>query len=97
MKIKSFRIPEQVILPGLVVTVRQVAPSALDLGGGTGAWIYNEEGMAVILLNKSKSLAVQRYTLLHELQHVMVDYLDQSIERYPRSFQTKQMCKAAKR
>lgn len=97
MKIKAFRIPEQIVLPGLIVKVRQVAPSELDLGGGSGAWIYDEEGLAVVLLNKRKSLAVQRYTLLHELQHVMVDYLDQSIERYPRSFQTKQMCKAAKK
>lgn len=97
MKIKTFRIPTQVILPGLVVKVRQVAPSELDLAGGSGAWVYDEDGLALILLNKRKSLAVQRYTLLHELQHVMVDYLDQSIERYPRAFQTKQMCKAAKR
>lgn len=95
MRIKSFRIPAQVVLPGLVVKVRQVAPSELDLGGGSGAWVYDEDGLALILLNKRKSLAVQRYTLLHELQHVMIDYLDQSIERYPKAFQTKQM--AAKR
>lgn len=97
MKIKAFRIPKQIVLPGLVVQVRQVGASDDVLDKATGAWYYDETGVAVILLNKRKSLAVQRYTLLHEMQHVMVDLLDQAIERYPRAFQTKQMAKAAKR
>jgi Zn-dependent peptidase ImmA (M78 family) len=96
MKIRSFRIPKQVVLPGLVVQVHQVPPKNQILDECSGAWIYDEKGTAVILLNKCKSLAIRRYTLLHELQHVMTDYLDQAIERYPRSFQTKQMARAAK-
>ena len=95
MKIVPFRIPKQVVLPGLVVQVR-TAPTK-EIEGNTGLWLYNEDGTALILLNASKSLAVQRYTLLHELQHVMTDYVDQALERYGRFIRTGAMARAAKR
>lgn len=89
MKVRAFRIPDQIVLPGLVVRVCVVPNEVLD--GDAGGWEYDEEGRAVITINRKFPLAVQRYILYHELQHVMVDLLDQAIERYPKAFQTKHM------
>jgi Zn-dependent peptidase ImmA (M78 family) len=87
VRIRPFRIPYSVSLPGLLVKVNVVPPDNDTLGGAYGAWAYDpKEGLAVILINGKKPLKVQRYSLLHELQHVLVDYLDQAIENHPHIF-----------
>lgn len=82
MKIREFRIPKAIVLPGLVVKVVQVPPS--DIPDCDGEWEYDTEGLAIIRLNKSLPMPVKRYTLIHELQHVMVDYLGQALNNYKR-------------
>ena len=91
MRIRAFRIPKQIVLPGLVVTVREVSDSNAD--GDCGWWEYDEAGTAVVYINKKYSLPVRRYTLYHELQHVMADLIDQGIERFPEIIQTKRMAR----
>lgn len=87
MFIKPFRIPKQIVLPGLVVQVRKVPRKEIE---ADGCWVYDPKTReAVVLIARDLGDAVQRYTLLHELQHVCVDLLDQAIERSPRYFKTK--------
>jgi Zn-dependent peptidase ImmA (M78 family) len=62
------------------------APNHVNLQGSYGSWEYDTNGLAVVYINKKVPLKVQRYTLLHELQHVMVDYLDQAIEKHRHIF-----------
>lgn len=94
MKIRPFRIPKSVVLPGLVVAVKEVTDK--DADGDCGWWEYDEEGTAVVYVNKSYSMPVRRYTLYHELQHVMTDLIDQGIERFPEIIQTKRMARERK-
>jgi hypothetical protein len=55
-----------------------------------GAWMYSyEEGRALLLIDGRLPLPVQRYVLLHECQHAMVDVLDIGLEKAPDQVQTK--------
>lgn len=88
MKVKLFRIPKQIVLPGLLVTVRQLpsdhpslgkTPACKACGSLEGAaadatWEYDET-TAVINLNARASIRRKRYLVIHELGHVMWDYL----------------------
>jgi Zn-dependent peptidase ImmA (M78 family) len=94
MRIRSFRIPKAVVIPGLVVQVRQV--SDVEADGDCGWWEYDEDGTAIIYINNSYTMPVRRYTLYHELQHVMTDLIDQGIERFPDVIQTKRMARELK-
>jgi len=94
VKIRQFRIPKSIVLPGLVVTVKEV--SNADADGDCGWWSYDEENDATIYINNSYSMPVRRYTLYHELQHVMTDLIDQGIERFPQIIQTKRMARELK-
>jgi hypothetical protein len=86
VRITRFKIPTTIVLPGVLVRVHVVSPVHEELQGNTAAWEYSDDGIANIYLNKKLSLKVQRFALLHELQHVMVDYLDQAIENHPHIF-----------
>lgn len=86
MRIVAFRIPSQVVLPGLVVQIRRATGRHHMLDGDSGAWEYNERGLARIWINSSRPLRRQRMTLLHELQHVLTDYMDQAMENHPGIF-----------
>lgn len=88
MKVKLFRIPKQIVLPGLLVTVRQLPPDNPALGrtpacracgsqesdGADATWEYDET-TAVININRKCSIRRKRYLVIHELGHVMWDYL----------------------
>ncbi|MDR7559485.1 MAG: hypothetical protein QN141_13465 [Armatimonadota bacterium] len=66
------------ILPGVLVYVRVVPRE--DLEGDSGWWEYDDTASAgVISIARDLSLAERRYVLLHELQHALVDILDQAI------------------
>jgi Zn-dependent peptidase ImmA (M78 family) len=86
VRVRPFKIPYNLQLPGLLVKVNVVPTSHMNLQGAYGSWEYNLKGLAAVYINRSKPMKVQRYTLLHELQHVMVDYLDQAIENHPHVF-----------
>jgi hypothetical protein len=82
VKVKPFRIPKQIVLPGLLVTVRQVAANDPALGVGDGifgdaTWDYEEGdgGKAVISIRKSAPLRRKRYLVWHELGHVLWDLM----------------------
>lgn len=82
MKIVPFRIPKQIVLPGLVVHVVLAPRDSPELEGDKGAWQYETEaGRGMIYLAQELPVEEQRYVLLHELQHAMVDYLGEAI--YP--------------
>ncbi len=75
MKVKAFRIPKQVVLPGLLVVVHQVPPGHDDLGADADAtWDYDED-KAVITICKSLSIRRKRYLMWHELGHVLWDLM----------------------
>lgn len=93
MKVRSFRIPTEINLPGLTVKVYLLHPSNLQLQGDDGQWQYDGKGTAQIFINRLLDIRVQRYALLHELQHMMVDYLDQAIEKFPKLFKLKREIK----
>jgi Zn-dependent peptidase ImmA (M78 family) len=86
MRVRRFAIPSSVQLPGTLVRVRLENPNHVNLQGAYGSWEYDTNGLAVVYINKKKPIKLQRYSLLHELQHVMVDYLDQAIEKHSHIF-----------
>jgi Zn-dependent peptidase ImmA (M78 family) len=75
MKIRRFRIPTHIVLPGLLVNVKQVMgkESDLELQGADATWDYDDT-TAVIRLRKNLPIKRKRYLLLHELIHVIADY-----------------------
>lgn len=81
MKVKPFRVPEQIVLPGLVVQVRQVNRSTPELEGADGSWEYTG-GTATIYVCKSMGIKRKRYIILHELQHGMTDYLHDCLDNH---------------
>ena len=86
MKIVAFRIPKQIVLPGLVVQVKRVKPALpgepgpeskeadFDYSASDGTW--------VIRLADDLTIAEARYSLIHELQHVMTDFLHVAILKH---------------
>ena len=82
-------IPKTIRLPGCRVTVRVVmGKDGHVLDGCDGAAIYSREhDRCVILIDGTLALSAQRYVLLHELQHVMVEVLDIMLEHYPEHVQ----------
>lgn len=90
MKVKPFRIPRKIELLGLVIRVRVVDPgedpedSHDEMPSRGGDWDYNPiTGDAVIRIASDLTIEEQRYTILHELQHMMVDYLHVGLRYYP--------------
>lgn len=86
----NFKIKATYILPGCRVEVRwktrkEMAEDTLK----HGVWVYDhEEDFARIYLCKDDPIEVQRYTLVHELQHAFVEILDVLLENYPDCVQT---------
>jgi Zn-dependent peptidase ImmA (M78 family) len=79
VKVKAFRIPKAIIIPGLLVAVRQVSPTheALSNGDGTYAdatWDYDTDH-AVISVRKNATIRRKRYLVWHELGHVLWDLM----------------------
>lgn len=81
MRLYPFKVPKQIVLPGLVVQVKVVPPGSVDEDGDvcpskSGDFGYDPNTKkAVIRLADDLTVEEARYTLLHELQHVMTDYL----------------------
>lgn len=83
MNVKPFRIPQSIVLPGLVVGVSEVPPSDEHLDGADGSWHYDEVGAPRVFINSQMALTRKRYILLHELHHVIVDYLHMAMQQHP--------------
>lgn len=80
MKIRPFRIPKQVVIPGLVVRVQEVPASSEELDGAKATWDYDKDGRAVITVRQDLSIEKKRYLILHEMQHLVIDYLAMAID-----------------
>lgn len=75
MKVKPFRIPKVIVIPGLLVVVNQRPRNHPDLGQDVDAtWDYDTD-KAVITICRSVSLRRKRYLIWHELGHVIWDLL----------------------
>ena len=83
-------IPKTIRLPGCRVEVRfKTHKEMVEDGTRHGVWIYDHgEDFARIYLSKGDPIEVQRYTLIHELQHALVEILDVMLENYPDGVQT---------
>ena len=87
----AFDIPNVVRLPGLTIRVRVVDPAERVMENDA-LWLYNvEQQTAVILIDGQLPIEVQRYSLIHELQHALVDLLDVMVEHYRASVQPKRV------
>jgi Zn-dependent peptidase ImmA (M78 family) len=73
MRVRRFRIPDHIVLPGLLVRVKQVPASDPELQGADATWDYDDT-TAVITIKRSVPIKRKRYLLLHELIHVLADY-----------------------
>lgn len=93
MKVRPFRIPKHIVMPGVVIQVDVVAPSKPDLSGDTlrsssGDFEYDPRtGRCRIRINSTLPLPRQRVTLIHELQHFMTDYLHVALTYHRKDFQ----------
>lgn len=74
MKIRPFRIPKHIVIPGLLVSVRQVQKDDPALDGGDATWDY-DDNKALINICKTLPLRRKRYLLWHELGHVLWDLM----------------------
>jgi Zn-dependent peptidase ImmA (M78 family) len=81
MKVRPFRIPKAIVLPGLVVAIREDDAASPILEGADGDWRYDER-QAVITLDRALPIARKRYILLHELQHVLTDYMHDVLDNF---------------
>ena len=87
----TFDIPRRVQLPGVRIRVRVVDPSERIMENDA-LWLYNvEQQTAVILIDGRLPLEVQRYSLIHELQHALVDLLDVMVEHFRTDVQPKRV------
>lgn len=83
MRVRPFRIPKQVVLPGLVVQVRLWMRHTPELEGDAAAWQYDGDGKAIIYIVADLPIEVQRYLVIHELGHVMWDYMHVALISHP--------------
>lgn len=74
MKVKAFRIPKLIPIPGLLISVRQVRRADPALDGGDATWDYDDD-KAVISICRALSIRRKRYLLWHELGHVLLDLM----------------------
>ena len=81
MKVRSFRIPKAIVLPGLVVSVHEDDAASPILEGSDGDWRY-DAASAVITLDRALTIERKRYILLHELQHVLTDYMHDVLDNH---------------
>lgn len=92
MKIRPFRIPKWIPLPGVVVRVVQAERGGPELAGDDAGWVYDSpDGAATIFLAKDiRSAARLRYLLYHELLHVLNDMMLVALRDYPDLFQPRE-------
>ena len=78
-------IPKRITLPGLRVRVKIVPQDEVEvLNGCDGMWLYaHGKKSAVLMLDGSLPVPIQRYTVCHELQHIVTDLLDVMVEKFP--------------
>lgn len=81
----GWSIPKKISLPGVQVRIKIIPPDEAEvLNGCDGLWLYDHgKSYAILMIDGSLSLPAQRYTLCHELQHVMTDLLDVMVEKFP--------------
>ena len=85
MKLRPFRIPKHVVMPGLVIHVKVCSRASKELEGDDGAWAYDgpdggSPPSATMYIAAELTLPEQRYTLIHELGHVWWDYLHMALK-----------------
>jgi Zn-dependent peptidase ImmA (M78 family) len=97
VRIKPFRIPKAIVLPGLAIQVEMVPRKTLrdakpcdhcgrevaEDEGNDADWQYDGNGLARIRISSRAPITRKRYLVLHELQHVMTDYLHMAIQNHP--------------
>lgn len=78
-------IPKRIDLPGMRVRVRVVPPGESSVASKfDGVFMYDvEKSSAVILVDGSLPLEVQRYVVLHELLHAANEAADVALEHFP--------------
>ena len=92
MKIKAFRIPSRISLPGIVIQVKQVPTEEIE--GSAAQWDYDvSTGQALIRIAENLPIGNKRYALYHELNHVWVDLIDVALECFPKTVSTVHMTK----
>jgi hypothetical protein len=86
-------IPKRILLPGVRVRVKVVPPGERAvLNGCDGASVYShEKDTCTILIDGALPLPIQRYTLLHELEHVTNELRDVMLEHYAEHVRTRWM------
>jgi hypothetical protein len=91
----DWEIPKRIVLPGVRARVRLVPEAEIERrGSGCGLWVYSyDEQYATIFINQDMPVEVQRYTLLHELQHLLIELLDVMVEKLPEHVQSVSMAK----
>lgn len=96
----DWEIPARIQLPGCRVRVRRVPRGTAGLGDADATWVYKHDeggtGYAVVSIDEALPLPVQRYCLLHELQHATVELVDVMLEKYLEHVHTKNIAGAAK-
>jgi len=86
VRVKPFRIPRQIVMPGIVIHVHVLHPGHVDdegdeLPSRQADFHYDPfTGACRIRIASDLTLPEQRYALLHELQHFMTDYLHVAIK-----------------
>jgi len=96
LHITAFRIPRMIHLPGVVIQVRLVDPDEIE--GQSAQWDYDAAtGEARIRIDQHMPLAVKRYLLYHELQHVLVDLIDIALEYHSDLIRNARMGKQQRR
>jgi hypothetical protein len=90
VKLKPFRIPKTIVIPGLVIRVKHVPRSGPELEGDDGAWAYDVgTGEATIYIASDLTkMARQRYVLMHEMDHMWTDYIHVALSYYRDLFET---------
>jgi hypothetical protein len=92
MKIRPFRIPKAIPLPGVVIRVARAPRKDRKLEGDDASWAYDSpDGAATVYLAADiKSVARLRYLLYHELGHVINDMALVALRDYPDLFQPRE-------
>lgn len=86
----NWKIPKRIKLPGVTVHIRPI-PKEQE-ADYDGMWVYSDsQDKAYIYLDTSLPIEVQRYVILHELQHAAIELVDVMIEKYPDHVRTKHM------
>lgn len=87
-------IPKKIELPGVTIRIKLLnAKDCEAMGAGYGVWMYkppitDPNPDAVIYINSDIPIAAQRYVLVHELQHAVMELVDVMLEKFPENVMT---------